>query len=242
MNLFIYDNPAAWAAGIAELWSERLRSNPGLRQCLPTGKTPNSVYAEMAKRVKSGKTSFAESTGFLLDEFGGLSPEDPGSCNRMIRDELINHVDLPESSFHLLNAQSHDLEQTCREYDQKIGAPLDLVILGIGQNGHLGMNEPGSDIDSLTRKVELHPQTIQASARYLTHNNLPTWGVTLGLRQIFQAREVWLWANGASKAEILKQAISGPLTTDVPASLLQKHAHCTFFVDRVAASALVKFA
>jgi glucosamine-6-phosphate deaminase len=105
-------------------------------------------------------------------------------------------------------------------------------------NGHLGLNEPGSPPDSVTRRIELHASTVQGSASYLTHSNLPTWGVGVGLKHLLGAREVWLLANGPRKAEIIRRAVRGEVGPDVPASLLQTHPNCFVFVDRAAGAML----
>jgi glucosamine-6-phosphate deaminase len=126
----------------------------------------------------------------------------------------------------------------CRDYDTAVGAGFDLVLLGIGTNGHLGMNEPGSAADSSTRRVDLHETTIQSSARYFTHTNLPRWGLTIGLQGILAAREVWVLANGARKAEIVERTVRGEIGAANPASLLRRHPNCSLFVDNAAAALL----
>ena len=124
------------------------------------------------------------------------------------------------------------------DYDAAIGDGFDLMLLGIGLNGHLGMNEPGSPADSPTRRVELHGGTIQSSARYFAHDNLPRWGLTVGLKAVLASKEVWLIANGAAKAGIIQQTVRGDISLSNPASLLRRHPDCSLFVDADAGALL----
>ncbi|MBU6400179.1 MAG: glucosamine-6-phosphate deaminase [Verrucomicrobia bacterium] len=238
MNLLRFDSEAAWLAGVAAAWRDRLCRHPRLRMCLPSGKTPEGVYAAMAAAVKAGNASFRTTEIFALDEFGGLRPDDPGRCVNMLRQQLIDRIDLPRDRFHALDVQAPNLEAMCRAYDGDIGRGFDLVLLGVGLNGHLGMNEPGSTRDCPTRRVALHPATVESAARYLNHDRLPTWGVTVGLKQLLNSKEVWLLAAGPAKAEILARAVNGPVSTDVPASLLREHPNCSCFLDAEAAARL----
>jgi glucosamine-6-phosphate deaminase len=239
MNVLIFDSEEAWAEGAASLWRDRLRIKPDLRICLPSGHTPKKVFAAMARSVDAGLVSFRDAEAFVLDEFGGLAPDDAGRCANMIRRDLLDRVDLPAARFHTLDVDAANLDEVCRAYDAALGAGLDLTILGVGLNGHLGMNEPGSNPDSPTRRVELHQSTIAASARYLTHDRVPTWGVTVGLEQLFASKEVWVLANGKGKAEIIRRAVTGEISADVPASLLRRHPNCSFILDAAAAELLL---
>jgi glucosamine-6-phosphate deaminase len=234
MNLLRFDSEPAWVAGVSTFWRDRLRTNPRLRICLPTGLTPTPVYAEMVRSVHDGQVSFARVATFALDEYGGLAPDDPGRTRQMLTDHLIGHIDLPEGAAHFLDTDVADIDEHCRRYDAAIGEGFDLVILGIGLNGHLGMNEPGSATDSRTRRVDLHDSTIAAAARYLSHGNLPRWGITVGLKHILASKEVWLLATGASKAAIVRRTVEGEISEAVPASLLRTHPRCSLFVDHAA--------
>jgi glucosamine-6-phosphate deaminase len=238
MNVLRFDSETAWTEGVCSLWRDRLRTRPDLKMCLPTGLTPLPVYAAMIRSVAAGHASFARATVFALDEFGGVSADDPGRTRHTLQRELIGGIDLPPSSFRFLATDERDADRECEQYDAAIGDGFDLVLLGIGTNGHLGMNEPGSPETSRTRQVDLHESTIQASARYFSHHNLPRWGVTVGLHAILSAREVWVLATGAPKAAIIRQTIDGPIGIDNPASLLRRHPNCSLFVDPDAAGQL----
>jgi glucosamine-6-phosphate deaminase len=192
----------------------------------------------MVLAVRAKQVSFAEAEVFALDEFGDLPTDDPGTCRNMLLRDLVRHVDLPASGFHWFNPANPDLESECAAYDKLVGPGFDLVLLGLGTNGHLGMNEPGSRANSPTRRTELHDSTIAGSAKYLNHGKLPTWGLTVGMQQFFNSREVWAVATGTAKAEIIHTMVRGEITEQVPASLLRRHSNCSLFVDREAGARL----
>lgn len=228
MNLLKFDSETAWVNGVASFWRDRLRANPKLRMCLPSGHTPNPIFAAMGQSVAAGLVSFKQAGIFALDEFGGLAPDDDGLCANMLQRYLLKYIDLPPQNFHRIDPNAKNVAE---EYDRLIGSGFDLTLLGIGLNGHLGMNEPGSPIDGTTRRVELHPTTVASSAKYLKHNNLPTWGVAVGLKHLLGSKEVWLLANGPKKAEIVQRAVKGRVSNEVPASLLRNHPNAFFMVD-----------
>ncbi|MBI5383054.1 MAG: glucosamine-6-phosphate deaminase [Verrucomicrobia bacterium] len=236
MNLLRFDSPAAWTACLASLWRDRLRVNPRLRQCLPAGNTPKPVFAAMLESVRRGQVSFRESEIFMLDEYGDLAPDDPGRCANTVRHCLVDHIDV--GAFQFLDTTAPDLDAVCRAYETAIGPGFDLAILGVGLNGHLGLNEPGSAPGSLTRRIEMHPASVAASQQYLTHAHTPTWGATVGLKRLLESKEVWLLATGAAKAGIVRRLIHGPADISVPASLMQHHPNCCLFLDADAVSGL----
>jgi glucosamine-6-phosphate isomerase len=228
MNVLKFDSETSWVNGVASFWRDRLRMNPNLRMCLPSGHTPNPIFAAIGQAVAAGHVSFKQAQIFALDEFGGLAADDEGLCANMLQRYLLKHIDLPPQNFHRIDPNAKNVAD---EYEQLIGGGFDLTLLGIGLNGHLGMNEPGSAVDSPTRRVELHPTTVASSAKYLTHKNLPTWGITVGLKQLLGSKEVWVLANGSKKAEIIQRATKGTASTDVPASLLSTHPNAFFMLD-----------
>jgi glucosamine-6-phosphate deaminase len=238
MNLLRFDSDAAWIDTACSLWRDRLRTRPELKICLPSGATPSAIYAEMSRSVRDGLASFARATVFALDEFGGLAVDDPGRTQHTLRRQLIDAVDLPAAAFRYLEPDAPDLARHCADYDAAIGDGFDLMILGIGRNGHLGMNEPGSPVDGPTRRVDLHVETIESSARYFSHQNLPRWGVTVGLEAILGSREVWVLANGAAKASIIQRTVRGDISPANPASLLRGHPNCSLIMDRAAGALL----
>lgn len=240
MNILRFDSAAHWIETAAALWRDRLHANPRLRMCLPSGHTPNPLYAAMGHSVARAEVSFSEAEVIALDDFGGLATDDPGRCRNMLQHYLLDHIDLPKDRFRFIDTEASDVDSVCRAYDRLIneGGGFDLTLLGIGLNGHLGLNEPGSPPDCTTRRVQMHESTIKASSGYLTHGNLPTWGVGVGLKHLLGSKEVWLLASGSKKAEIIARMMKGKIGNDLPASLLRTHPNSSLFVDDEAGALL----
>ncbi len=193
------------------------------------------MYAEMGPAVAAGRLSFETSTIFLLDEFGGLADDHPARCDGMLRRDLLDHIDLPADRFHRLDPEADDLDAEVAEYRSSVlAAGLDLTVLGLGSNGHIGLNEPGSTADSITRRALLHPDT-KASMTAYGGDSSTDWGLTLGIDEIMASREIWLIVTGASKAKIVQEVLEGPITPDRPASLLRDHPNARALVDDAAA-------
>lgn len=200
--------------------------------CLPTGSTPKPVY-----RAIAGHADFSRAKVFLLDEFG-LESGDPGRCDVMMEDTFLSRLDIPPS-FDRLDPQAADLDAECERYSRAIADEgIGLTLLGLGANGHLGFNEPGSEYDSTTRVVALAKQTIAGLEAYGS-TSTTSWGVTVGLSEILSSDEVWLLVSGEHKAQILRRTLVGPVDTDVPASFLRMHNNVIVWVDEAAASQLV---
>lgn len=240
MNLLRFDSEAAWRDGVVSLWRDRLRINPRLRMCLPSGHTPNPIFEAMGRSVVRGDVSFRDAEIFALDDYGGLALDDPGRCRNMLQRYLLDGIDLPKDRFHFLDTEAQDLAKVCRDYDALIEGRggFDLTLLGIGLNGHLGLNEPGSSPESTTRRVTMHEATIKSSAGYLTHSNLPTWGVGVGLRHLLSSKEVWLLASGERKADIIVRTVQGGVTNEIPATLLRQRSNSWLMVDVAAGAKL----
>jgi glucosamine-6-phosphate deaminase len=234
-----YESPHTWAEHVAARFASFLADEPAARVALPTGATPEPVYASLVEAVRAGVASFRRAHVFLLDEFGGVPPDAKGRCDVMLHRSLLDHVDLDPQRYHRLDPEAEDLAAMCAAYDASMTPPLDLVMLGIGRNGHVGMNEPGTSPESATRRVELAPSTTQASVRYFGEGAaLPTWGVTIGLSAILAARTIWILATGEGKADIVRDVLLEPVSTTRPASLLRGHPNCWLFLDAAAASKL----
>ncbi|MDJ0497267.1 MAG: glucosamine-6-phosphate deaminase [Acidimicrobiia bacterium] len=222
-----------WGAAVGALLVRRLDARPGSRLCLPTGDTPEPAYAAFA--ALGG--SLAATDVFLLDEF--LLPDGhQARCDVMLRRMLLDRLEEAPRRFHRLDVGAADLDAECARYDTLAAArPFDLILLGLGSNGHIGLNEPGIAGDSATRVVKLHPGTVEHAAHY-GKGARPEFGVTLGMKAILASHEVWLLVTGRHKAEILERALTGPIGPDVPASYLQRHPDVTVFADTPAAELL----
>jgi glucosamine-6-phosphate deaminase len=239
LQLCRYDSPATWTDAIVALWCDRLKANPRLRMCLPAGRTPQPIYAGIAHAVAARRCSFAAAKIFLLDEYGGLARDDPRRCTQMLRRDLLSRVDLPPRQFAALDPDAADMDAMCGDTERRIAAGgLQLTLLGIGLNGHVGLNEPGTAADSRTRRVDLAPATVQTAASYPGDGSAPLWGVTLGVATLAQSEEIWLLACGAAKAAIVGRIVHGAAGSEVPATLLRSHPNCRLFVDRAAAAAV----
>lgn len=239
MNILRFDSAQAWVKATADRFCQALQQEPALRLCLPSGNTPLPLYAALVDAVRRHELSFRHARIFALDEYGGLAPDDPGRCVSMLRRHLIEQIDLPPAHFHFLDTLRPDIDRVCAEFDALLTEGLDLCLLGIGLNGHLGLNEPGSSVNSPTRRVELHPQTTHASQSYVKGSRLPTWGATIGMRPILQSKELWLLASGPAKAAIIARLVKAPSPDEaLPASLLWPHPNCWLWVDPAAGAQL----
>ena len=199
------------------------------RVMVPTGTTVVPFYAAAAPLL-----SWDRLTLLLLDEFGGLPPDDPGRCAAMIDRHLLQLTDPPPAV--LKPDVDGDTDTSCRDYRRTLQQGVDLAILGLGANGHVGMNEPGSDVDSQTRMVQLDRSTSEHAAEYGV-SHLPTWGITAGFDEILAAHEVWLLVTGDHKARILDKTLHDPVGPHVPATQLRQHSRFTVIADYSAAGA-----
>jgi 6-phosphogluconolactonase/glucosamine-6-phosphate isomerase/deaminase len=223
----------AWAGAVAGAWAGLLGERPALRMCLATGATPLPVYAQLRARP----VSWARAAVLLLDEFGGLPPGEPGGCDATLRRELVDRVDLGPGGYRPIDPAAADLESECQAVDAWLDRGLDLAVLGLGGNGHVGMNEPGSPTRARTRRVELATATMDAAAGYLAGRR-PGWGVTVGLADLLAAGRVWMLVTGEAKAEVVRACLEDRPDPSLPASLFQGHPACTWWLDEAAASLL----
>ena len=237
-DFHIFPSASATADAVAAHLAARLAVQPSIRFGLATGNTFVPVYAALIERYRAGGLSFAQATSFNLDEYVGLPPEHVASFGAYMQSHLFDHVDLPDGQG-LLPVVAGDIEAACRNYEAAITAAggIDLQLLGIGRNGHIGFNEPGSTFDSRTRQVELTPSTQEANkADFPKGEAVPPSAVTMGIGTILEARDIVLVAVGAAKAEALHMAFRGEQTPACPASALQRHGKVLVFCDETAAS------
>ena len=208
---------------------------------LATGTSPLKVYANLARLNKEGKVSFKNCTTFNLDEYVGLDGTHNQSYRYFMNENLFNHIDIDKKNTNVLLGVG-DYISFMNDYDNKIAKAggIDIQILGIGSDGHIAFNEPGTPFDSLTHETGLTDQTIKDNSRLFNDiSEVPTRAVTMGLKSIMNARKIVLIATGKNKAKAVYGLIKGPITEDMPCSILQKHPDVTVYVDEEAYS-LVK--
>lgn len=213
----------------ADFVAAQILLNPRSVLGLPTGDTPLGTYRQLAARHKAGKLDFSQITTFNLDEYLGLAPNHPQSYRYFMETNLFSKVNLPAQSTHVPGGIGEG-DEMAAQYDRLLQAAggITLQLLGIGHNGHIGFNEPGAIFTAPTHAVTLTPETIAANARFFqTENEVPRRAVTMGMRPILQAKKIVLIAAGEDKLNILQRALTGPITPEVPASLLQLHPDCT---------------
>ncbi|WP_411846327.1 glucosamine-6-phosphate deaminase [Roseibacillus persicicus] len=223
------------SAAAADEVEALLRKKDSVNLGLATGSTPLPFYRELVRRHREEGLSFAQMEGFNLDEYEGLPPENPESYDSFMQQQLYTHIDARES--HLLPGIYQNAEEACRAYEEKIveKGGLDWQLLGIGGNGHIGFNEPGSPVDSRTRRIELDERTRRdAVKQFGILEKVPLAALTMGIGTILEAKRIVLMAWGAGKAGILQKALRGPVTAEVPASFLQTHGNVRILIDEEA--------
>ena len=197
---------------------------------LATGSSPVVTYKNLIKKVQDGEISFKNVTSVNLDEYAGLDGSHDQSYRYFMNDNLFNHVDIDMAKTHVPNGCAEDLVKEGEEYDALIKSlgGIDLQLLGIGLDGHIGFNEPEAVFTAATHPVKLDPSTIEANARFFaSKDDVPTSAITMGMMSIMQARKILLVANGAKKLEVIKKTMEGPVDPMMPASILQLHPDVT---------------
>ena len=214
---------------------------PGKVLGLATGSTPLGLYQRMVKDHKENGTSYKQIKSFNLDEYVGLPITHPESYYAFMHRNLFDHIDITEENTHVPSGLGEDLEAQARHYDEMIAeSPVDVQLLGIGSDGHIAFNEPGTAFDSGTHVTDLAESTIKDNCRFFDNDitKVPTQAVTQGIGTIMKAKSILLIATGANKAQAVKDMIEGPIDEKCPASILQKHPDVTVIVDEAAASLL----
>ena len=206
---------------------------------LATGSTPIGTYKELIKAYENGDLDFSLVKTANLDEYRGLEKTNDQSYDYFMKDNLFNHININFENLNIPNGEKPDAEEECARYEAVVKAlgGQDLQLLGMGHNGHIGFNEPADEFPKETHCVDLQESTIKANARFFASNDdVPTQAYTMGIGTIMNAKKVLLVASGKDKAEIVKKAFFGPITPQVPASILQLHPDVTVVVDEAAGS------
>jgi len=219
-----------------------LRAKPDAVLGLATGRSQEGVYAELVRRHREEGLDFSRVTTFNLDEYIGLEPEHPGSFHHYMREHLFDQVNLKAERTHMPDGMAADLAAHCTAYEEAVAAAggIDLQLLGIGRDGHIGFNEPSSSLSSRTRVKTLTAETRRDNAARFDLGGVPRHVVTMGIGTIMDSRECLLVAFGRHKAGAVAAAVEGPITASVPASILQMHPAAKVFLDDPAAAELAR--
>ncbi len=249
LHSVVFDNPVEGskivANSIAGLIRKKRKENKNCVLGLATGSTPISVYRELIRMHREEQLSFKNVITFNLDEYYPITPKDAQSYHFFMLENLFNHIDIPKENINIplgvLNTE--DVKSFCKAYEKKIEAAggLDLQILGIGRTGHIGFNEPGSNLNSQTRLITLdHLTRFDAASAFQGIENVPRKAITMGIQSILNAQRILLMAWGSNKAEIIQKAVEGEITSLIPTSYLQLHKNTTIVLDDGAASELTR--
>jgi len=225
----------------AKLVADRLKKKPNLVLGLATGSTPLGLYKELIRMHKYEGLDFSKVTTFNLDEYVGLPPSHDQSYHYFMQNNFFKSVNIDPRYIHVPQGMAKDVVQFCTWYEERIKyfGGIDLQVLGIGANGHIAFNEPGSSLGSLTRIKTLTPDTRKANKRFFkSSEEVPKYAITMGVGTIMEAKELLLVAIGKSKADAIHQSVEGPLTAMCPASIIQMHKEAFVIVDKDAASKL----
>jgi glucosamine-6-phosphate deaminase len=223
-----------WPDVVAASLVDHLQSVPDSRICLPTGSTPRPMY----RRFAESGGDLSRSTVFLLDEVG-LARSSGGRFDEMIQRDLLGLLSVAPRAVHAIDVDAPDMEDECRRYEALVrDGGLDLAVLGLGANGHLGLNEPGSDLTSTTRVVQLTTETSDQMKAYGFDTSTP-WGATLGIDTLLSAKRLWLLVTGSHKAEILARTMADEVGPNIPATYLRNHKNVTVFADEAASALLL---
>lgn len=236
-NIIVAPTPEAVGAAAADVFEALIHAKPACVIGLATGSTPLPLYRELIAREKAGKLDFSRVRSANLDEYKGLAPDHPQSYRRFMQENLFDHISIKPENTIVPDGLAADVPAMCEAYEKQIEAwgGVDLQLLGIGHDGHIGFNEPTDHFPAMTHEVELEEITRQANKRFFNSiDEVPTAAYTMGIGTVMAARKVVLVATGADKKEILYKTLCGPVTPQVPASILQFHPDVTIICDEAA--------
>lgn len=233
----------ALSAAAADIVAAQIGAKPDSVLGLATGSTPVGTYACLIEKHNGGGLDFSQITSFNLDEYYPIKKEDDQSYAYFMNDNLFNHVNANPANINIPSGEASDAAAECAAYETKIDKKggIDLQVLGLGLNGHIGFNEPAPSFAKTTHHTALDPSTVAANARFFASEaDVPKHALTMGIGTIFKARHILLLISGAAKAKIAKEVIFGPITPQVPGSALQLHPKVTVVLDEAAATEFEK--
>ena len=241
MKVYIGKNYEEMSRIAANVLSAQVMMKPDCVLGLATGSTPIGTYKVLIERCAQGDLDFSQVKSINLDEYVGLSGEHDQSYRYFMNNNLFNHINIDKANTNVPNGLAEDVDAECERYNNIINTlgPIDIQVLGMGHNGHIGFNEPDDHFPLETHKVDLAQSTIDANARFFASaDEVPRQALTMGIKTIMQAKKVLVVVSGKDKAEIVKKAFTGPVTPQVPASILQMHSDVILVADEAAASLL----
>jgi glucosamine-6-phosphate isomerase len=233
MTLKIFADTIELARFAANQILDCIRAKPNAVLCLASGETPKLTYELVVEGAKQQQIDFSKTTIFALDEWVGIDTSNPGSCHYFLTENLLKPLDIQANQFHFFDGLAQSPQAVCDAINTKLTplGGLDLILVGVGLNGHVGFNEPGAPLTLHARVSELDPITIEVGQKYFTEATALSTGMTMGLADFFEARTAILMANGKKKAAIIKQAIEGTISNAVPASLIRQHKNSFVLLD-----------
>lgn len=239
MEVRIFKDKESLGEILGEVLISRVKAKPDLSFGFATGASPLPVYKNMIERFKKGEVSFKDITTFNLDEYCLLPKDDKNSYYSFMHENLFNHIDVKEENINFLNGNAEDFEQECKRYDCLIrDRGIDVQLLGLGRNGHIGFNEPSTKFTKECFKVKLSESTIAANSIYFDENPMPHYALTMGTVSIMRSKEIFMIATGESKKDAIYEMINGDISPLCPASVLQLHPNVHVFIDADAAKRL----
>ncbi len=242
MKVIITENYEELSKKAYEVMKEVLTSKDNAVLGLATGSSPIGLYKCMIEDYEKGNVSYKKVSSVNLDEYVGQGVGDEQSYVEFMRNNLFNHIDIDLKNTDLPSGVEKDMQKECDRYNAKLAnTNVDIQVLGIGSNGHIGFNEPNTPFGSVTHIVDLTENTIKDNARFFKSiDEVPTQAISMGIKNVMNAKKILLVANGLNKADAIKATIEGPVTEKVPASILQLHPDCVLVIDKLAASKLSK--
>jgi glucosamine-6-phosphate deaminase len=240
MNQLTFKNYDEMSRAAADLIAGQVRRKPDSLLCFPSGESPAGVFRCLIQDASEGKVDFSQCYFVGLDEWVGMGKDDDGSCTSFLYEHFFTPVQIRPDKMKLFDARAADLDAACKAMDDfiKMHGPLDIMMVGIGMNGHIGLNEPGTDFNLHSHHSALAAVTVTVGQKYFKQQTKLTEGITLGLKHLQEAKTAMLIAAGIKKAEIIKQALEGEVTDQLPASIFQTLPTAYVILDEGAASGL----
>lgn len=240
MQIYIEKDSTAVGKRAAQIFADEIKKKPDIVLGLATGSTPITTYQELIRMHREEDLDFSKVISFNLDEYYGLTPDNPQSYHSFMKENLFKHINVNPKNIHIPDGTVTDVDTYCKNYDEQIEklGGIDIQLLGIGVNGHIGFNEPGEELLAGTHLTDLAEDTIKANSRFFkSMDEVPKQAITMGLGSILKARKIILLSSGKGKADIMAKLLkSGVITTENPSSFLLLHKDVTIIMDEEAAS------